>query len=41
MEDRSYAEIAEEQGVPLGTVKSRLFRCMSAIQQALRPAASP
>jgi RNA polymerase sigma factor (sigma-70 family) len=24
----SYEEIAEEQGVPVGTVKSRLFRCL-------------
>jgi RNA polymerase sigma factor (sigma-70 family) len=41
LEDRSYGEIAESWGLALGTVKSRLFRCMGAIQQALRgPVAS-
>lgn len=30
LEDRSYAEIAAARGMPVGTVKSRLFRCLEA-----------
>jgi RNA polymerase sigma-70 factor (ECF subfamily) len=35
MEQLSYAEIAEVTGVPIGTVKSRLFRARQALQQVL------
>lgn len=34
-EDLSYAEIAEVLGIPVGTVKSRLFRARHALQQRL------
>jgi len=35
MEQRNYAEIAEENGQPVGTVKSRLFRCLDAARVAI------
>lgn len=35
VEGLSYAEIAEITGVPIGTVKSRLFRARQALQQEL------
>lgn len=35
VEQLSYAEISEVTGVPLGTVKSRLFRARQALQQEL------
>ncbi|GBD32233.1 ECF RNA polymerase sigma factor SigR [bacterium HR33] len=35
LEDLSYAEIAELLGVPVGTVKSRLFRARQALQRKL------
>ena len=35
MEQRSYAEIAEEFGQPVGTVKSRIFRCLDAARVAV------
>ena len=35
MEQRSYSEIAEEHGQPVGTVKSRLFRCLDAARVAV------
>ena len=35
IEGLSYAEIAEITGVPIGTVKSRLFRARQALQQEL------
>lgn len=35
MEGLSYAEIAEVTGVPVGTVKSRLFRARQALQRKL------
>jgi RNA polymerase sigma factor (sigma-70 family) len=36
LEDRRYREIADERRVPVGTVKSRLFRCLESIQRKLR-----
>ncbi len=36
MEGLAYAEIAEVTGVPVGTVKSRLFRARQALQRLLR-----
>jgi RNA polymerase sigma-70 factor (ECF subfamily) len=35
MEQLTYTEIAEVTGVPIGTVKSRLFRARQALQQVL------
>ena len=35
LEDLSYGEIAEVMGVPVGTVKSRLFRGRRALQRRL------
>ena len=35
LQDQSYADIAQVLGVPLGTVKSRLFRGRRLLQQAL------
>jgi RNA polymerase sigma-70 factor (ECF subfamily) len=35
VEGLSYAEIAEITGVPVGTVKSRLFRARQALQRKL------
>jgi RNA polymerase sigma-70 factor (ECF subfamily) len=35
VEGRNYEELAATQGVPVGTVKSRLFRCLQAAQQAI------
>ena len=40
-EDRAYAEIAESQGVPLGTIKSRLFRCLEAAHLSLHGTVRP
>lgn len=37
-EERSYAEIAESLSVPIGTVKSRVARCLEAAQKSLRGA---
>jgi RNA polymerase sigma-70 factor (ECF subfamily) len=34
-EERGYAEIAAAMGVPVGTVKSRLFRCLESIHRAI------
>jgi len=36
IEGRSCAEISRRTGMPVGTVKSRLFRCLRAIRRALR-----
>jgi DNA-directed RNA polymerase specialized sigma24 family protein len=45
IEERSYGEIAAHLHVPVGTVKSRLFRCMAAFRRTLahrrRPVARP
>ncbi len=40
LDERTYAEIAEFRGVPVGTLKSRLFRCMEAIHKRLGRVAS-
>lgn len=45
-EERSYNEIAEEQAVPVGTVKSRLFRCLETAHRSVfrslrKPAPAP
>lgn len=34
--ERNYQEIAESMGVPVGTVKSRLFRCLASAQRAMK-----
>ena len=34
-EERNYREIAVSMGVPVGTVKSRLFRCLASAQRAM------
>ena len=36
LEGKNYEEIASELGLPVGTVKSRLSRCLGAAQRALR-----
>lgn len=36
IEGRSLAEISRRTGMPIGTVKSRLFRCLRAIRRTLR-----
>ncbi|MDX1387709.1 MAG: sigma-70 family RNA polymerase sigma factor [Acidobacteriota bacterium] len=41
LEEQRYREIAEDRGVPVGTIKSRLFRCLESIQRALRAPAGP
>ena len=35
LQQRSYAEIAHEQDLPVGTVKSRLFRCLESAHHAV------
>ncbi len=35
MEGRSYEELSEDSGSPVGTIKSRLFRCLEAAHQAI------
>ncbi|MGH9867778.1 MAG: RNA polymerase sigma factor [Candidatus Polarisedimenticolia bacterium] len=40
-DDRAYAEIAESLGVPVGTVKSRLYRCLEAAHFSLHGTARP
>lgn len=35
MEQRNYSEIAEENGQPVGTIKSRVFRCLDAARVAV------
>lgn len=37
VDGRSYEEIAEMMGCPIGTVRSRIFRAREAIDQKLRP----
>jgi RNA polymerase sigma-70 factor (ECF subfamily) len=44
VEGRSYKEVAEQLGLPIGTVKTRCFRARTALQHALgddRPAMLP
>ena len=41
MEGRSYEEIATEHEAPIGTVKSRLFRCLEAAHRAISKRRSP
>jgi len=36
LEEKSYGEIATELALPVGTVKSRLFRCLESARRALR-----
>ncbi len=38
LEEKSYAEIAAAKGIPVGTVKSRLFRCLESAHEAIRGA---
>ena len=40
-EQRGYAEIAALTGVPIGTVKSRLARCLRRLQEAILPGRGP
>ena len=35
LEERTYAEISEESGNPVGTIKSKLFRCLEKIHKLL------
>ena len=35
MEQRNYLEIAEENGQPIGTIKSRIFRCLDSARVAV------
>jgi RNA polymerase sigma-70 factor (ECF subfamily) len=37
--DRSYADVAAELGVPVGTVKSRVFHALRGLRGALSTAA--
>lgn len=39
--DRSYADVAAELGVPVGTVKSRMFHALRGLRGALDPADAP
>ena len=41
IEERSYDDIAADQGVPVGTIKSRIFRCLEYAAQCVRPAGVP
>ena len=36
-EQRSYSEIASEAGIPIGTVKSRLARCLDTLHRIIDP----
>jgi len=38
LEERSYSDLATELGVPVGTVKSRLSRCLICVREALNAA---
>ena len=39
--EESYAEISARRQLPVGTVKSRLFRCLKSAHRALSAAGSP
>jgi RNA polymerase sigma factor (sigma-70 family) len=41
MEDRPYDEIAAACAIPIGTVKSRLFRCLEAAHRAISKRGTP
>ena len=41
LQDMNYQQIADVLGVPIGTVKSRLFRARLALRQELAPAREP
>jgi RNA polymerase sigma-70 factor (ECF subfamily) len=41
LRDHSYREAADELGIPVGTVMSRLFRARRLLQTALEPAKTP
>jgi RNA polymerase sigma-70 factor, ECF subfamily len=41
VEDKSYAEIAEMTGVPIGTVRTRIFRARESLAKRLEPVLRP
>lgn len=41
LEDRTYREISRDQGIPVGTVMSRLHRARNLLRRGLKPLTSP